>query len=172
MANPQNDNEPLLGSSAAKQPAPASEMEVPPHYCYHMHACFPASVLTTTHDTGCAIIVHDQSSALSQPTGCLCVFAQLPACCVLCMQVQVASEEKAKVLSEANNYATTKSVTQVIFTTSAIASNVTLWNQVGWQHPCMGTPWRGEGFQANDVVSIPCGSSHASSGFIWMSKLS
>lgn len=52
------------------------------------------------------------------------------------MQGQVASAERARLLSEANNYATTKSVTQVIFTTSAIASNVTLWNQVGVnQHP-------------------------------------
>jgi translation initiation factor 2B subunit (eIF-2B alpha/beta/delta family) len=47
------------------------------------------------------------------------------------MQGQVVSTDQAKLLSEANNYATTKSVTQVIFTTSAIASNVTLWNQVG-----------------------------------------
>ena len=52
-----------------------------------------------------------------------------PACYVLCMQGQVVSADAVR--SEANNYATTKSVTQVIFTTSAIASNVTLWNQVG-----------------------------------------
>lgn len=35
-----------------------------------------------------------------------------------------------QVSHDANQYATAKSVTQVIFTTSAIASNVTLWNQV------------------------------------------
>jgi hypothetical protein len=48
------------------------------------------------------------------------------------VQGQVLSDQQIKDFrAEANNYATTKSVTQVIFTTSAIASNVTLWNQVG-----------------------------------------
>lgn len=56
---------------------------------------------------------------------------------VLLVQAQVSSAQRQKiadVLAEANNFATTKSVTQVIFTTSAIASNVTLWNQVGRRH--------------------------------------